>query len=143
MLLTHVNINVSSSLSLPPAVGQYNNDRRHSDTKEVSLTYIPCQQSASSCSTDIPAYLINDSDIGVNEPLIAYDPRMPPPPIPASALLAQPTSTKEKRRSKPLFGLQSQWLLGRPRQRRQGRRTSKFLPLHLLREILPSAHLED
>jgi hypothetical protein len=53
----------------------------------------------------ISPHLINDSGIGVNEPLIAYDPRMPPPPVPASALLAQPTSTKEKRRSKPLFGL--------------------------------------
>ncbi|KAH9984115.1 hypothetical protein BJV77DRAFT_1072371 [Russula vinacea] len=53
----------------------------------------------------ISPHLINDSGIGVNEPLIAYDPRMPPPPVPASALVAQPTSTKEKRRSKPLFGL--------------------------------------
>lgn len=53
----------------------------------------------------ISPHLINDSGIGVNEPLIAYDPRMPPPPVPASALLAQPTTTKEKRRSKPLFGL--------------------------------------
>ena len=53
----------------------------------------------------ISPHLINDSGIGVNEPLIAYDPRMPPPPVPTSALLAQPTSTKEKRRSKPLFGL--------------------------------------
>jgi len=53
----------------------------------------------------ISPHLINDSGIGVNEPLIAYDPRMPPPPVPAPALPAQPTSTKEKRRSKPLFGL--------------------------------------
>ena len=53
----------------------------------------------------ISPHLINDSGIGVNEPLIAYDPRMPPPPAPASALLAQPTPAKEKRRSKPLFGL--------------------------------------
>ena len=53
----------------------------------------------------ISPHLINDSGIGVNEPLIAYDPRMPPPPVSASALLAQPTSTKEKRRSKPHFGL--------------------------------------
>jgi hypothetical protein len=53
----------------------------------------------------ISPHLINDSGIGVNEPLIAYDPRMPPPPVPAFAPLAQATSTKEKRRSKPLFGL--------------------------------------
>ena len=53
----------------------------------------------------ISPHLINDSGIGVNEPLIAYDPRMPPPPVPASALLAQPTSPKGKRRSKQLFGL--------------------------------------
>ena len=50
-------------------------------------------------------HLINDSGIGVNEPLIAYDPRMPPPPVPAPALVAQPTPVKEKRRSKALFGL--------------------------------------
>jgi hypothetical protein len=31
----------------------------------------------------ISLHLINDSGIGVNEPLIAYDPRMPPPPVPA------------------------------------------------------------
>jgi hypothetical protein len=53
----------------------------------------------------ISPHLINDSGIGVNDPLIAYDFRIPPPPVPISALLAQPTSTKEKRRSKPLFGL--------------------------------------
>ena len=52
-------------------------------------------------------HLINDSGIrvGVNERLIAYGPRTPASPVPASALLAQPTSTKEKRRSKPFFGL--------------------------------------
>jgi hypothetical protein len=53
----------------------------------------------------ISPHLINDSGIGVNDPLITYDPRMPPPPVPISALLPQPTSAKEKRRSKPLFGL--------------------------------------
>ena len=53
----------------------------------------------------ISLHSINDSGVGVNEPLIPYGPRMPPPPVAASALLAQPTSTKEKRRSKPLFGL--------------------------------------
>lgn len=53
----------------------------------------------------IPHHLINDSGIGVDEPLITYDPRMPPPPVPAPASAAQPTQTKEKRRSKQLFGL--------------------------------------
>jgi len=53
----------------------------------------------------ISPHLINDSGIGVNEPRITYDPRMPPPPVAAPALLVQPSSTKEKRRSKPLFGL--------------------------------------
>ncbi|KAI9457981.1 hypothetical protein BJY52DRAFT_1270736 [Lactarius psammicola] len=53
----------------------------------------------------IPAHLINDSGIGVDEHLISYDPRMPPPPVPGPATTSQPTPTKEKRRSKPLFGL--------------------------------------
>jgi hypothetical protein len=50
-------------------------------------------------------HLINDSGINIKESLIAYDPRMPPPPVPAADSSAQPTSNKEKRRSKPLFGL--------------------------------------
>ncbi len=53
----------------------------------------------------IPAHLINDSGIGVDEQLITYDPRMPPPPVPSPPTTSQPTPTKEKRRSKPLFGL--------------------------------------
>ncbi|KAI0249951.1 hypothetical protein BJV78DRAFT_1223057 [Lactifluus subvellereus] len=50
-------------------------------------------------------HLINDSGIGVDEALIRYDPRMPPPPVPTSTSGTQPTQTKEKRRSKPFFGL--------------------------------------
>ena len=46
----------------------------------------------------VPVHSINDSGIGVD----TYDPRMPPPPVP---MVTQPTPTKEKRRSKPLFGL--------------------------------------
>ncbi|KAH9986324.1 hypothetical protein BJV74DRAFT_951929 [Russula compacta] len=53
----------------------------------------------------ISPHLINDSGIGVNEPLIAYDPLIPTPSVPDSASLVPPTSLKEKRRSKPLFGL--------------------------------------
>ena len=53
----------------------------------------------------VQAIPINDSGIGVDEPLITYDPRMPPPPVPCSAPISQPTPIKEKRRSKPLFGL--------------------------------------
>ncbi|KAI9452587.1 hypothetical protein F5148DRAFT_1235691 [Russula earlei] len=49
-------------------------------------------------------HLINDSGIGVNDPLITYDPRMPPPLVAASAS-ARSTSAKDKRRSKQLFGL--------------------------------------
>lgn len=53
----------------------------------------------------ISPHLINDSGIGVNEPLIAYDPHIPTLSVPDSASLVPPTSLKEKRRSKPLFGL--------------------------------------
>ncbi|KAH9971331.1 hypothetical protein BGW80DRAFT_453828 [Lactifluus volemus] len=48
---------------------------------------------------------INDVGIVVDESLIAYDPRMPPPAVPLSTSGLHPTQTKEKRRSKPLFGL--------------------------------------
>jgi hypothetical protein len=51
-------------------------------------------------------HMINDSGIGVNEPLITYDLHMPPTIAAAvDAATVRPTSTKEKRRSKPLFGL--------------------------------------
>jgi len=51
-------------------------------------------------------HLINDSGIGVNEPLITYDPHMPPPIVAAAdAATVRPPSPREKRRSKPLFGL--------------------------------------
>jgi hypothetical protein len=48
---------------------------------------------------------INDIGIVVDESLIPYDPRMPPPAVPLSASGLHSTQTKEKRRSKPLFGL--------------------------------------
>ncbi|KAN0137331.1 hypothetical protein V8E53_004776 [Lactarius tabidus] len=49
----------------------------------------------------IPVHAINDSGIGVDK----YHPLMPPPPVPGPSTVSQPTSSKEKRRSKQLFGL--------------------------------------
>lgn len=52
-------------------------------------------------SRTIPAHAINDSGIGVDK----YHPLMLPPPVAGPSTVSQPTSSREKRRSKQLFGL--------------------------------------
>jgi hypothetical protein len=86
----------------------------------------------------ISPHLINDSGIGVNEPLIAYDLRVPPPPL---SWHSRPRPKRSGDQSRSLAS-DSPWLPGPARQRRQGRRTNKSLPLHHLRKTLPAAPTE-
>lgn len=71
------------------------------NTSTTGETVTPKNMRRLTSSRTIPAHAINDSGIGVDK----YHPLMLPPPVPGPSTVPQPTSGKEKRRSKQLFGL--------------------------------------
>ncbi|KAH9169504.1 hypothetical protein EDB89DRAFT_2072905 [Lactarius sanguifluus] len=102
---TSPSVTSDSHLStVPPTLRPLSNN-----TTTTGETVTPKNMHTLTSRHNVQAILINDSGIGVDEPLITYDPRMPPPPppppVPGPATTSQRTPTKEKRRSKPLFGL--------------------------------------
>ncbi|KAH9053315.1 hypothetical protein EDB87DRAFT_1709172 [Lactarius vividus] len=98
---TSTSVTSDSHLStVPPTLRPLSNN-----TTTTGETVTPKNMHTLTSRHNVQAILINDSGIGVDEPLITYDPRMPPPPMPGPAPTSQRTPTKEKRRSKPLFGL--------------------------------------
>jgi hypothetical protein len=102
---TSTSVTSDSHISAVPPPNSLTSRPLSNTTTTTGATVTPKNMHKLTSRTGRPhhnGHSINDSGIGVDEPLISYDPRMPPPPMPT---VTQPTPTKEKRRSKPLFGL--------------------------------------